>query len=55
MDRLHVRELQDRHAREIQAHTPSRQPAISNNAGGNVKQIIVSNAKLRDLIHWIIY
>lgn len=51
-DLILVSDLQDRHARDLQAHTASRNLNIPANPGTNVKLIRHSNVQKKGLSHW---
>lgn len=50
-ERARQRALQDRQAQDMQAHTASRQPDISKNAGSNVKQQFIPSTQPRSMNH----
>ncbi|GAA5816850.1 hypothetical protein MFLAVUS_010384 [Mucor flavus] len=50
-ERARQRALQERQAQDMQAHTASRQPDISKNAGSNVKQQFIPSTQPRSMNH----
>ncbi|KAI7896492.1 uncharacterized protein EV154DRAFT_492469 [Mucor mucedo] len=50
-ERMRQRALQERQAQDMQAHTASRQPDVSKNAGSNVKQQHVHTIQPRSMNH----
>lgn len=50
-ERMRQRALQDRQAQDMQAHTASRLPDISKNAGSNVKQQHIHTIQPRSMNH----
>ncbi|KAG2236154.1 hypothetical protein BDF21DRAFT_376727 [Thamnidium elegans] len=50
-ERLRQRALQERQAQDMQAHTASRQPDITKNAGSNVKQQFIPSTQPRSMNH----
>ncbi|KAL7318934.1 hypothetical protein PS15m_002116 [Mucor circinelloides] len=50
-EKLRIRELQERQARDMENHTASRNEMISKNAGSNVKQQFIPPAQPRNMNH----
>ncbi|KAK4515812.1 uncharacterized protein ATC70_010767 [Mucor velutinosus] len=50
-EKLRIRELQERQARDMENHTASKNEMISKNAGSNVKQQFIPPAQPRNMNH----
>lgn len=50
-ERLRIRALQERQAQDMHAHTASRQPDITKNAGNNVQQTFNAGFQPRSMNH----